>query len=93
MQLSRTLPRVPQDLFRWKKEKMEERLSRIGKPQSKCSSAAALHKKPPCKRQAGLIVAPKSKSIIPIKRLRIMTARMDNSDAQLQMLRQSLSRN
>ena len=87
MQLSRTLPRVPKDLFQRKKEKKEELVSQLSKAQSR-RSAAAQHQKPSQKRQAarGLTVAP-----IPTKRLRIMTARMSDSDAQLQTLRQSLA--
>ena len=87
MQLAGTLPRVPEDLFRWKKEKMEERVTQISKAQSK-RSAAALHKKPSQKSQAAhdLMVAP-----LTTKRLRTMTARISHSDAQLQTLRHSLA--
>lgn len=82
MQLSRTLPRVPDDLFRVKKEKMQERVSQ-SRPQS--------NNKTPTKRQTKLMNARNSEATVPLKRLRVMTARMNDSGAQLQMLRQSLT--
>lgn len=91
MQLAMTLPRVPQDLFRLKKENKAERLSQIGKPTSKCR-AAALHKKPLTKRHSNLMSQPESMSQIPRKRSCLMTVRMSDSDAQLQTLKQSLRR-
>lgn len=98
IQLTRTLPRVPEDLFYLKKENREMRLSRMSKPQSKSILYVALlpclHQKPETKRQADLMTHPDSTSLILScsKRLRLMTARMSTSDVQLQTLRQSLAR-
>lgn len=97
MQLSRTLPKVPQDLFDLKKNNTQERLRRAEKQQPLTkSSAAALRQNPGNKRQAVstnvAIPALNIKLLTPSKRARTMTARMHDCDAQLNMLKTSLTK-
>lgn len=91
MQLSGTVPKVPQDLFLLKMEREQERLSQAGKQES---GPAASQLMPARKRHAdselttATSTAPATE---PSKRKRVMTARMLGSSAQLSMLRHSLA--
>lgn len=103
--MSKTLPKVPHNLFDLKKMNREERLRQADKqqqqPQSK-HGEDSVQQFPGNKRRAGRtpssrpIATPAAMTDIlhpppPQKRPRVMTARFSDSDVQLNSLRKSLS--